>query len=87
MNYLKQNPAIGVRIEGHADPRGSDDYNKELSERRVKAVSEALVQAGIPAGRIATGAFGEQKPKCQEQNEACWQRDRRVAVFVTPTSP
>jgi peptidoglycan-associated lipoprotein len=74
---------VNFRLDGHADPRGNDKYNLALSDRRVKAVRDALVAGGITAGRISTGAFGEKQPKCTEANEACWQRDRRVEVGVT----
>ncbi len=69
-------------IDGHTDPRGTDPYNQSLSERRVNAIRDALVNAGVSAGRIHTGAFGESQPKCNESTEACWQRDRRVEVLI-----
>jgi outer membrane protein OmpA-like peptidoglycan-associated protein len=80
--YLKQNPSARVGIDGHADPRGTDPYNQSLSERRVNAIRDALVTAGVSAGKIHTGAFGETQPKCNESTEGCWQRDRRVEVLV-----
>ena len=81
--YLRQHPSANLRLDGHADPRGSDKYNLVLSERRVKAVRDALVKAGVPTSRISTGAYGEARPKCTESTEACWQLDRRVEVLVT----
>jgi peptidoglycan-associated lipoprotein len=80
--YLKQNPSARVGIDGHTDPRGTDGYNQSLSERRVNAIREALVAAGVSGDKIHTGAFGESQPKCNESNEACWQRDRRVEVLI-----
>jgi len=80
--YMKQNPSARVGIDGHADPRGTDLYNQGLSERRVNGIREALVNAGVSTGKIHTGAFGEQQPKCNESTEACWQRDRRVEVLI-----
>jgi len=80
--YLKQNPSARVGIDGHADPRGTDPYNQGLSERRVNAIRNALVNAGVSTGKIHTGAFGETQPKCNESTEGCWQRDRRVEVLV-----
>jgi len=82
--YMQQNPSSQIGIDGHTDPRGTDQYNQALSERRVIAIREALASAGAPAGRIQTGAFGESRPKCSDSSEACWQRDRRVEVLVTP---
>jgi outer membrane protein OmpA-like peptidoglycan-associated protein len=80
--YLKKNPSARVGIDGHADPRGTDLFNQGLSERRVNAIRDALVNAGVSAGRIHTGAFGESQPKCNESTEPCWQRDRRVEVLI-----
>jgi outer membrane protein OmpA-like peptidoglycan-associated protein len=80
--YMKQNPSVQVGIDGHTDPRGTDAFNQGLSERRVKAISEALVNAGVPSSRIKTGAFGESQPKCSEPTEPCWQSDRRVEVLI-----
>ncbi len=80
---MRQNPPVNLRIDGYADPRGSNQYNQKLSERRVNAVRDALAKAGVPAARVSTGAFGEKRPKCTENNEACWQQERRVEVFVT----
>jgi peptidoglycan-associated lipoprotein len=72
-----------LRIDGYADPRGTSKYNLALSQRRVNAARDALVKAGVAANRIETGHFGEQRPKCTDKTEACWQMDRRVEVFVT----
>jgi len=68
--YMSQNPSIVVGIDGYADPRGTDAYN--LSQRRVNTVRDALIQAGVPAGRIQAGAFGDQRLKS----------DGRVEVLV-----
>ena len=80
--YMKQNPSAQVGIDGHTDPRGTDAYNQSLSERRVNAIREALVTAGVADNRIKAGAFGESQPKCNESTEACWQADRRVEVLI-----
>ena len=80
--YMKQNAIARVGIDGHTDPRGTDAFNQGLSERRVNGIREALVSAGVPAGRIQTGAFGESQPKCNAATEACWQADRRVEVLI-----
>lgn len=76
--YIKQNPTLNVGINGYADARGTDQHNQALSERRVNAIRDALVKAGVTNGKIESAAFGEQKPQCNESTEACWQRDRRV---------
>jgi len=86
VQYMKGNPNIEIGLDGYTDPRGSGAYNQKLSQRRVDAVKSALVRAGVPAGRIRTGAFGETRPKCTESTETCWQQDRRVEVLVRPGS-
>ena len=84
--HLQKNPSLTVGIDGHTDPRGTDLYNQALSERRVDAIKSALMNAGVPADKIKTGAFGESKVKCTDQSEACWQRDRRVEVLIGSTT-
>ena len=79
--YVKQNQNIVILLDGHADPRGSDKYNQDLSQRRVRAVREALVKAGVPADRIAVSAQGARRLACAEKTEECYQTDRRVEVF------
>jgi outer membrane protein OmpA-like peptidoglycan-associated protein len=78
--HVKQNAPMQVSIGGFADPRGTDQHNQGLSERRVSAIRDALVTAGVASDKIQTSAFGEQKPLCNESTDACWQRDRRVDV-------
>jgi hypothetical protein len=81
-NYMKQHAGVFVRLDGHADPRGTDAYNVALSQRRVDAVRDALVQAGVPAERITSVASGEGRPVCTQQTEECLQTQRRVEVYV-----
>ena len=81
--YLQQNQPAKVGIDGYAEPRGTDAYNQGLSERRVSAIRNALVKAGVPSDKIQTGAFGEQRLQCNESTTACWQRDRRVEVLIS----
>jgi peptidoglycan-associated lipoprotein len=82
--FLQENPSYRVELEGFADPRGSEAYNKALSTRRVNAVCEALVAAGIARDRIAGAGYGKLNPKCTQDTESCWQEDRRVEVIVLP---
>ena len=82
-SYLRQHPSVVVGIDGYADPRGSDKYNQALSQRRVNAVRDALLGAGVPADKITTGAFGEMRLKCNVPTEDCWQSDRRVEVLIS----
>jgi peptidoglycan-associated lipoprotein len=79
--HLKETDGMVVMLDGHADPRGTDKYNLDLSRRRVAAVRQALVNAGVPADRISTNASGDRRPKCNEKTENCYQADRRVEVY------
>jgi outer membrane protein OmpA-like peptidoglycan-associated protein len=80
--YLQQNPSALIGIDGYADPRGTDKYNQSLSERRVNAIRDALMGAGVPSEKITTGAFGEMRLKCHVQTQECWQSDRRVEILI-----
>jgi outer membrane protein OmpA-like peptidoglycan-associated protein len=79
---LTDKPSAQVWIAGYADPRGDDEYNQKLSQKRVESIREALVKAGVPGDRIRTAAFGENFLKCKDQTEECWQLDRRVEAVV-----
>lgn len=81
-SHMQQNPSFTVGIDGYTDPRGTAGYNQALSQRRVDAVRSALMNAGVPSDKILTGAFGEARPKCSNETERCWQRDRRVEVLI-----
>lgn len=80
--YMTNNPNARINIIGHADPRGTNPYNLALSRRRVENVRGALVASGLSPDRIRTDAVGETRPACNEATEPCWQRDRRVEVWV-----
>ncbi len=69
---------MNVGTGGYADACGTDQPGSE--RRRVNAIRDALVKAGLASDKIQTSAFGEQKPQCNESTDACWQRDRRVDV-------
>jgi outer membrane protein OmpA-like peptidoglycan-associated protein len=73
-----------VEIEGFADPRGSEAYNRKLSTQRVNAVRDALIAQGVPPDRILVGAYGELNRKSTGVGELAWQQDRRVEVIVLP---
>jgi peptidoglycan-associated lipoprotein len=75
--YLRQNPSARVRIEGHADERGSREYNLALGQRRAEAVKQMMQLLGVQAAQIETVSFGEEKPRCTEQAESCWWQNRR----------
>jgi peptidoglycan-associated lipoprotein len=77
MLFLNQHPNINFTIEGHCDSRGSTEYNLALGDQRASSVKNALTTAGISASRIKTISYGKEKPFCLEENEACWQQNRR----------
>ena len=80
-DILRQYPDYKLTIEGHCDERGSTEYNLALGDNRANAVTNALVQSGIPADSIKTISYGKEKPFCTEHTEDCWQQNRR-AHFV-----
>jgi peptidoglycan-associated lipoprotein len=75
---LKKYDFKKVSIEGHADERGTVEYNLALSDRRARVVYDYLVSVGVPAGRLKVVAYGKEIPVCSESNEDCWQRNRRA---------
>jgi peptidoglycan-associated lipoprotein len=77
VQFLSQHPNVNFTIEGHCDERGSTEYNIALGDKRATAVKSALVAAGVSASRIKTISFGKEKPFCMEENESCWQQNRR----------
>jgi peptidoglycan-associated lipoprotein len=80
--WLQQNPSVRVTIEGHADERGTRDYNIALGERRANAAKNYLASLGIDPGRISTVSYGKERPAALGSDEAAWAQNRR-AVTVT----
>jgi peptidoglycan-associated lipoprotein len=80
--WLKTNQGALLLIEGHADERGTNEYNLALGERRAKATRDYLVSVGIDAGRITVISYGEERPTCTEKTEACWAKNRRAHFLV-----
>lgn len=75
--FLSQHSNIGFTVEGHCDDRGSTEYNLALGDQRASSVKSALVAAGVNANNIKTISYGKEKPFCMEDNESCWQQNRR----------
>ncbi|NOT43606.1 MAG: peptidoglycan-associated lipoprotein Pal, partial [Acidobacteria bacterium] len=82
-NYLRRWPTTRVTIEGHADSRGTNEYNLALGERRAVTVRDYLVGLGIPAERMLAISKGEETPVCMEDNESCWSQNRRGHFIFT----
>lgn len=74
---MKANPDVRIRIDGHADERGSDEYNLALGMRRATIAKRYLTDRGIDAARIDVGSFGEEHPVCTASEESCWSQNRR----------
>jgi peptidoglycan-associated lipoprotein len=77
-DIVVQYPDYKVTIEGHADERGSDAYNLALGDARAKSAKDYLSGVGIPASQLAIISYGKDKPVCEEHDEACWQKNRRI---------
>ena len=69
---------VDVTIEGHADERGTQDYNLALGERRASAVRDSLSHQGVEKSRLRTLSKGENEPLCEEHTESCWAKNRRI---------
>ena len=80
---LKKYDFLRVTIEGHADERGTVEYNLALGERRAKSAYDYLVSLGVPAARMKTVSYGKEVPVCRESTEDCWARNRRGVFTVT----
>jgi peptidoglycan-associated lipoprotein len=72
-----------ILIEGHADSRGTNEYNLALGERRAAAVRDYLVTLGVPAARMSIVSKGEEQPLCTEEAEPCWAQNRRAHFEIT----
>jgi outer membrane protein OmpA-like peptidoglycan-associated protein len=81
---MRQYPDTLIRVEGHTDSRGADDYNMELSQRRANAVKNLLVERGIAANRIEVVGFGKTMPVAGNETEAGRQKNRRVEIKIAP---
>jgi len=80
--WMTKNSGAKLSIEGHCDDRGTNEYNLALGDRRAKAVKDYLVSLGVPAARLQTISYGEEKPLCTEQTEECWAKNRRAHFVV-----
>lgn len=80
---LQANSGVMIRIAGHTDERGSDEYNLALGQRRAAAVKAYLVQRGIADSRIATASYGEEHPIAQGNDESAWSQNRRAEFDIT----
>jgi len=82
-DWLKKYTSTQITVEGHCDSRGSSEYNLGLGSRRATAVKDYVVSLGVPAGRVTIVSKGKEQPFCNEENESCWQQNRRGHFIVT----
>jgi peptidoglycan-associated lipoprotein len=82
-DWMKKWTTTQVTVEGHCDSRGSSEYNLGLGNRRATAVKEYLVSLGVPLGRVTVVSKGKEQPFCRDENESCWQQNRRGHFVIT----
>ncbi|MFA7321407.1 MAG: peptidoglycan-associated lipoprotein Pal [Dokdonella sp.] len=81
--YLRQFPNARVTLEGHADERGTREYNLGLGERRGNAVQSAVSAAGASMGQLNVVSYGEERPVDRGHDESAWAKNRRVEIVYT----
>jgi peptidoglycan-associated lipoprotein len=82
-DWMRMWPSTSIRIEGHCDERGTNEYNLGLGDERSSAARDYLVSLGISANRITTVSRGEESPFCVDSHEGCWSRNRRGHFVLT----
>lgn len=86
--YFKNNTSssVALKVEGHCDERGTEEYNRALGERRALAIRDYLILSGVAGDRVDTVSFGEDKPVAMGHDESAWKQNRR-GEFVVLTAP
>jgi peptidoglycan-associated lipoprotein len=82
-SWLQEYPDVSIQIEGHADERGTREYNISLSARRATTVRNFLISQGISAKRVASIAYGKERPAAVCDAEECWSQNRRAVTVIT----
>ena len=82
-DWLKKWTSVAITLEGHSDSRGTAEYNLGLGNRRATSVKDYLVSLGVPAGRVTVVSKGKEQPFCNDENEGCWQQNRRGHFVIT----
>jgi peptidoglycan-associated lipoprotein len=83
VDWMRRWTSTRVSVEGHADSRGTNEYNLALGQRRANAVREYMIGLGIAADRLVAVSKGEESPACTEETEGCWDRNRRGHFIIT----
>jgi peptidoglycan-associated lipoprotein len=81
--WMQRWTSTRVTVEGHADARGTSEYNLALGERRAGAVRDYMASLGVDATRVNTVSLGEERPLCTDETEACWAQNRRGQFVIT----
>ena len=84
-DILKDYPDYKLTIEGYCDERGSEEYNMALGDQRARAAKDYLTQVGIPADQLKLISYGKERQVCQDHDEACWQKNRRIHILAQNT--
>jgi peptidoglycan-associated lipoprotein len=80
--WLRSHPSEPILIEGHCDDRGTNEYNLALGHHRAESTANYLVAQGIQQSRITVISYGEERPLCTDDTEACWAKNRRAHILV-----
>ena len=83
LDILRDNPGVRLRMEGHADERGTSEYNVALGNERAQSVIQFMTGFGLDSGRFTSVSYGEEQPAAQGSTEAAWARNRRVEFVIT----
>ena len=78
--WLRENPSVNVVLEGHADERGTREYNLALGQRRAESVANYLIANGVNRGRLIVKSYGEERPLVLGSNDSAWSKNRRVEL-------
>jgi len=81
-DILKDYPDYKLTIEGHADERGSAEYNVALGDKRAESAKDYLTGVGIPAAQLNVVSYGKERPVCTDHDESCWQKNRRIHIVA-----
>jgi len=84
-SWMRDHTEYVFLIEGHADERGTNEYNLALGQRRAASAQDYIVSLGVDAGRLETRSYGEERPFCTQSDESCWSQNRRAHFVVTGT--
>lgn len=86
-SFLSSNPAARIRLEGHADERGTREYNMALGERRANAAANYMAARGVTRAQVEVISYGEERPAAMGANESSWAQNRRVVIEYTAGAP